>query len=168
MENSLQQLNTAIQARIQKENLFIQRITQEFARISADLQRTASANPQVQLQPFIRRIDEATELLNRRPSFGTNFNLDALVQSVKGRPNTPPNTPPTTPTGSVFSGLGDRFSGLFSQTPRPTTPYPYGPQPSAPPQDDDDGDEAVLGGKRKSRGGWKSKTRRTRRSRRPK
>ena len=111
MENSLQQLNTAIQARIQKENLFIQRITQEFARISADLQRTASANPQVQLQPFIRRIDEATELLNRRPSFGTNFNLDALVQSVKGRPPIDPDLIPN-PTNITREELEGIDSGV--------------------------------------------------------
>ena len=116
MENALNQLNSAIEARIDKENAFIQRITDEFARISAGLQRTASSSsPQVQadLAPFIQRIDAATAKLKDRSSFGDgdNSDLEALVRAVTGN------------SGSGSSGSSPGFlSGLSSMFSRPTPP----------------------------------------------
>lgn len=121
MESSLDQLNSAIEARIDKENAFIQRITDEFARISAGLQRTASSSsPQVQanLAPYIQRIDAATAKLKDRSSFGDgdNSDLEALVRAVTGN------------SGSGSSGSSPGFlSGLSSMFSRPT------PTPAATP-----------------------------------
>ena len=110
--DSLDRLDSAIQARIAKENDFIQRITDEFRQISAGIARTAaSSSPQVQadLAPFIQRIDAATALLKTRP-FGDDYNLEGLVRNVKGRGNPPPSS----------SG----FFNFMNTTPRPATPAP--------------------------------------------
>lgn len=102
MDPSLTRLDTAIRARIAKENDFITRITAEFRRISAGLQRTAnSSSPQVQsnLAPFIQRINAATAQLKSRPfGDGSDSDLDALVRSVT-------NTPSSGSSPGFFSGL---------------------------------------------------------------
>lgn len=149
MEDSLRNLDTAIQARIAKEDLFIQRITQEFARISADMRQTASDHPQVNLNDFIHRIDTATAKLNQRPSFGTGDDLDQLVRRVKGNSTNTPNTPMNTPMNTRPMTELQRLQHGYYETP----------------EDGNDASQQTMGGKRY--GGWTSiRKRRTPRKRR--
>jgi len=157
MDRALDDLNTAIEARLAKENEFINQITAEFRRISADMQRTASANPRLEpdLQPYIERIDEAADLLNSRPSLGLRSNVAELVQQIRGGPppgpgGGPAGGPAGDGTGSSGSGSSGSSgsgssgsSGLFSGL---TSMFSRRPPPSAPPRPDDDYQDAEDGG----------------------
>jgi len=174
LERSLEQLNTAIDARITKEDEFIRRITEEFRMINADLQRNSSINPQANLQPFIIRINEGIHKLNNRPSFGTDSNLDQLVYTVNG--SRPPRSPPSY--RNLFSRLNP-----FSTAARPNAEQrqenldllngnyqdAQGAFPDEPLLPNDNDLRSVGGGKR-TRGGWKSRksTRKSTRKYRPK
>ena len=135
MDQSLRDLNTAIQARIAKEDAFIARITSEFDRIRTQMQQAASANPDAEaiLAPFIQRIAPATAQLNNQSSFGTGSNSDQnelfnrVVNSRSSRPASGSGsgaTPAVTP--AVASG--GLFSSFFSPSPAPR-PSPT-PRPS--------------------------------------
>ena len=130
MENSLTQLDRAIEARLAKENEFLRQITAEFERISTGLQQTASANPQVQadLQRYIQRIDEAVDKLNTRPSFGARSDINALVQNVTGR--RPPPPPPGSGSGGFLSGLFGSSSSSSSSAPPSLSSAPSSSPPS--------------------------------------
>lgn len=180
MERSLIDLDRAIDARIAKETEFINLIINEFRTITADMQRTASNLPpsqQENLQHYIELIDQATNKLDSRPAFGTNADLNGLVRSVTAPRPPPPGPPP--PGSSIFSGLGSRLSNLMSPTPRPNAELQnlrngyYEPDVNSlgndsvtPNPEQDDGQIGRIGGKRRTRGGWKSK--KNRRSKRPK
>jgi hypothetical protein len=177
MDNSLRQLNAAIDARIAKEDEFIRRITQEFGRIKQALEAARAQNPQAGniLAPIIQQVDAASARVRDTDSFGTgdlSRNLfDRVVNGPGPRPPGPPapsllsglfgsspavNGPGPRPPGPPATGL---FSGLFpSPAPGTITVDPRvaarGPRPLPP------------GGPQS--GGWKTKrSKRPKRTRRP-
>jgi hypothetical protein len=124
MQRSLRDLNTAIRARIAKEDAFLDRIRAEFDRIKNSMQNAAASNPAAapHLDPFIPQIAAATDLLNNTKSFGTgsNSDQDVLFRNVVG-PDVPGSGPGS---GGLFSGPsapGGLFSGP-SATPASVTP----------------------------------------------
>lgn len=97
MDESLRDLNTAIRARIAKEDAFLDRVTAEFNRIKDEMVQLASNSPDAQriLGPIIPQIAAATDLLNNTKSFGTGVNSDPdalwnnVTSALSGRPRGP-------------------------------------------------------------------------------
>jgi hypothetical protein len=93
---ALNDLDSAISLRIQREQNFIDALVQEFKTCATQMKTVAQdASPQVQadLLPIIDRIQNATAQLNDQKPLPTNVNLSDLVQNTRSPPPKPIDNP---------------------------------------------------------------------------